>query len=541
MNTWRRRTAVYLAAIAAIILAYAIAYHEAMRVFEGEQQTFLHSLQIVVETFTTTGFGSDSPWESDAMNLLVIVMDVTGVLLIFTALPVFVFPLFEEMLSTTPPTAVEDLSGHVVVCAHTSRGRVLRNELVAFDVPYVFVVGDEDEAIDLHEGGEPVVHGDPEDVDTLRAANAERATALVADADDETNASVVLSAREVSETLRVVSLVEDEDVADYHRYAGADEVVSPRRALGQSLGAKATQTVSDELGEAVELGEHFEVAELLVHRDSPLAGRTVADAGVGERTGANIIGAWVSGEFESPPDPDRVLDEHTVVLAAGSEEQLEALKRLTLSETRRHRRGPVIVAGYGVVGRAAATELAATEEVVVVDREDKHGVDVVGDVTDRATLEEAGIDEARSVLIALGSDTTTVFTALAVKQVAPEVEIIARANDPESVPKLYRAGAGYVLALSTVSGRMLASYLLEEDVLRPESQIELVRMSAPHLRGRSLGGADVRARTGCTVVAIERDGAVIGDVGPDTVVRKGDTLVVAGTDESVARFSERLA
>lgn len=541
MNTWRRRTAVYLTAIAAVILVYAIAYHEAMRAFEGEQQTFLHSLQIVVETFTTTGFGSDSPWESDAMNLLVIVMDITGVLLIFTALPAFVFPLFEEMLSTTPPTAVEDLSGHVVVCAHTSRGRVLRNELVAFDMPYVFVVEDEDEAIDLHEDGEPVVHGDPEDVDTLRAANTERANALVADADDETNASVVLSAREVSETLRVVSLVEDEDVADYHRYAGADEVISPRRALGESLGAKATQTVSDELGEAVELGEHFEVAELLVHRDSPLAGRTVADAGVGERTGANIIGAWVRGEFESPPDPDRVLDEHTVVLAAGSEEQLEALKRLTLSETRRHRRGPVIVAGYGVVGRAAATELAATEEVVVVDLEDKYGVDVVGDVTDRTTLEEAGIDEARSVLIALGSDTTTVFTALAVKQVAPEVEIIARANDPESVPKLYRAGAGYVLALSTVSGRMLASYLLEEDVLRPESQIELVRMSAPHLRGRSLGGADVRARTGCTVVAIERDGAVIDDVGPDTVIREGDTLVVAGTDESVALFSERFA
>ena len=539
MRTWRRRTAVYLTGLALVILAYTVAYHEAMRAFEGEEQMFAHSLQVVVETFTTTGFGSDAPWETTEMNLLVVAMDLTGVLLIFMALPAFVFPLFEEMLSTTPPSAVEGLTDHVVICAHTSRGEVLRNELVAFDVPYVFVVTDEDEAGDLYAEGEPVVHGDPEDVDTLRATNLGEADALVADADDETNASIVLSAREVSEDLRVVSLVEDEAVADYHRYAGADEVVSPRRALGRSLGAKATQTVSDELGEAIEIGEDFEVAELLVHRDSPLAGSTVSESRVGERTGANVIGAWVSGEFESPPSPDRVLDEHTVILVAGREDQLEELKRLTLSETRRHRRGPVIVAGYGVVGRAAASELAATDDVVVVDLEDKGGVDVVGDATERSTLEEAGIDEARSVIIALGSDTTTGFTALAIQQVAPEVEVIARANDAESVPKLYRAGAGYVLALSTVSGRMLASHLLDEDVLRPESQVELVRITAPRLSGRTLADADVRARTGCTVVAIERDGEMRGDVGPDTVIGEDDTVVIAGTDDAVARFSEQ--
>ncbi|WP_313694323.1 potassium channel family protein [Halorarum halobium] len=539
MSTWRRRTIAYLGGLAVVIVIYTVAYHEGMRIYEGERQMFAHSLQVVVETFTTTGFGSDAPWDTTEMNLLVVAMDLTGVLLIFMALPAFVFPLFEETLSTTPPSSIEDVSDHVVVCAHTARGRVLRNELVAFDVPYVFVVADENEASDLHDDGEPVVHGDPEQVETLRAAGVDEAAALVADADDETNASIVLSAREVSEDLQVLSLVEDEDVADYHRYAGADEVVSPRRALGRSLGAKATQTVSDELGEAIEIGEEFEMAELLVHRDSPLAGKTVTESRIGERTGANIVGAWVRGEFESPPAPDRVLDEHTVILVAGRNEQLEELKRLTLSETRRHRRGPIIVAGYGVVGRSVAETLASTDDVVVVDLEDRPGVDVVGDATERSTLEEAGIEEARGVVIALGSDTTTVFTALAVQQVAPEVEVIARANDDESVPKLYRAGAGYVLALSTVSGRMLASHLLDEDVLRPESQIELVRVTAPKLRGQSLADADVRARTGCTVVAIERDGRVVGDVGPDTVVRMDDTVVVTGTDEAVARFGEQ--
>ncbi|QZP38688.1 potassium channel family protein [Halobaculum magnesiiphilum] len=542
MGKWRRRTAAYLGALVVVILVYTVAYHEAMATFEGREQTYAHSLQVVVETFTTTGFGSDAPWETTEMNLLVVAMDLTGVLLIFMALPAFVFPLFEETLSTTAPRTVDDRSDHVVICGHTPRGRVLRDELVARDVPYLFVVADEDEATAVYDGGEEhVIHGNPEEIDALRRANVGAARALVADADDETNASVVLSARECVDDgdLRVVSLIEDEEVADYHRYAGADSVVSPRRLLGESLGSKATASVADELGDGVEIGEDFQIAELLVHHGSPLVGETVAESRIGERTGANVLGAWDDGEFESPPRPARVIDEHTVLLVVGTEPELESLKELTLSETRTRRRGSVVVAGYGMVGHSAAAEIRPTDEVTVVDLEDAPGVDVVGDATDRETLETAGVDEARAVVIALDSDTTTIFATLAVKQVAPQVEVIARANDVESVPKLYRAGAEYVLSLSTVSGRLLASQLLDEEVLRPETQVDLVRTRAPRLEGRTLAEADVRAETGVTVVAVERDGDLLTDIGPDTKLIAGDRLVVAGTDDAVNRFNER--
>ncbi|MXR42026.1 TrkA family potassium uptake protein [Halobaculum sp. WSA2] len=542
MGKWRRRTAAYLGALVVVILLYTVAYHEAMAAFEGREQSFAHSLQVVVETFTTTGFGSDAPWSTTEMNLIVVAMDLTGVLLIFMALPAFVFPLFEETLSTTVPTSVDGLADHVVICGHTPRGRVLREELRARDVPYLFVVDDDDEAGRIYDDGEEhVIHGDPEEVGTLHDANVAEARALVADADDETNASVVLSARECVDDgdLRVVSLVEDEDVADYHRYAGADRVVSPRRLLGESLGAKATASVADELGDGVEIGEDFQIAELLVHRGSPLVGESVVGSSIGDRTGANVLGAWKDGEFESPPRPDRVIDEHTVLLVVGTESELEELKDLTLSETRRRRRGPVVVAGYGRVGHSAAAEVRPSEEVVVVDEHDAPGVDVVGDATDRETLEAAGVDEARAVVIALDSDTTTIFATLAVKQVAPHAEVIARANDADSVPKLYRAGADYVLSLSTVSGRLIASHLLDEEVLRPETQVDLIRTVAPRLEGRTLAGADVRAETGVTIVAVERDGALLTNVGPDTKVIEGDRLVVAGTDDAVNRFNER--
>jgi hypothetical protein len=95
MDTWRRRVAYYSIVLALLMLGYAVVYDYAMSTFEGEPETFLHSLQVVVETFTTTGFGSDSPWTSPQLNVLVIVMDLTGVALIFLALPALIFPLLQ--------------------------------------------------------------------------------------------------------------------------------------------------------------------------------------------------------------------------------------------------------------------------------------------------------------------------------------------------------------------------------------------------------------------------------------------------------------
>ena len=72
--------------------------------------------------------------------------------------------------------------------------------------------------------------------------------------------------------------------------------------------------------------------------------------------------------------------------------------------------------------------------------------------------------------------------------------------------------------------------------MAPEKRIEIVRTRAPKLAGQTLAEADIRNRTGCTVVAIDRDGEVLTDIGPDTAIEEGDTVVVAGTDEAMVEF-----
>ena len=530
----------YLAGAALLMLTYAVVYRWAVGYFAGEDVTFLQAVHVVVETFTTTGYGEQTQLWVDHPPLLTlsILMQLTGVTTVFLTLPLFLVPLVEDALRTAPPTS-SDLTGHVVICTFTPRGDALVDELDAMAMEYVILESDRALAEELYGQGYDVVHGDPESAESLEAANAHEALAIVADDDDETNASIILAAKQAAPTSRVVSLIEDPKVAEYHRYAGADTVVSPRRLLGESLAGKATTSISSSLGDAIEIGEDFEVAELLVQRGSPVEGKSIAESGIGNITGVNVIGAWFSGEFVSPPAPGDVIDEHTILLVVGREKRLEELRTLTLSSARRFRRGAVIVAGYGEVGSTAAETLAsAGVPNLVVDKEDKPGVDVVGDITDPQTLAEAKVTEARAVLLALDNDTTAVFATLVSERVSEETEVIARANETESIAKLYRAGADYVLALSTVAGRMLASTVLDEEVIAPQSQIEIVRTQAPGLVGQTLAGADVRAKTNCTVIAVERDEELITEAGPNLRVRRDDDLIVAGIDEDIYRFNE---
>ena len=543
MDTWKRRTLLYLAGLVTVMLGFAVTYQYGMTTFEDRPRTFLESLQIVVETFTTTGFGSDAGWSTPEMNLFVIVMDLTGVVLIFLALPVMVFPLFEQALTTTVPTTLPDsVRDHVVICTYTQRADPLIGELDSENVSYVLIVPDKDRATDLYEEGYDVIHEDPDTERGLQRANLQQARALVADVSDQKDASIVLGARDIADDVKLVSIVEEPDSVRYHELAGADTVLTPRSIVGETLANKVTTGLTTDLGDAIEIGEHFDVVEFPIRSGSELVGSTLADSGLRERAGVNVIGAWFDGEFESPPSPDAVLDTGTVLLVTGEEESLQRTKELTLGKSRAFGRGEIVVVGYGEVGGTVVSALDDADlPYTVVDRKDKDGVDVVGEATDRDVLSAAGVESARSVILAMPDDTTTEFATLVIRDLNESIEVICRANEVESTKKMYRAGADYVLSLATVTGRMVASELLAEDVMAMNTQIEVIRTRAPSLVGKTLEEALVRSRTGCTVVAIERDGTLQTNVGPDTEIEVGDELVIAGTDEGTNRFKELMS
>lgn len=545
MLSVKQRAKYYLSFVAGLIFVASVLYDLGMRAFEPGpyppvevESSFLYSMQFVVETFTATGYGSHSPWESAEMQAFVMLLDVAGVAIFFLALPAILIPVFRRAMTTSVPTEVDEVNDHVVVCTYTARAETLVDEVEARGVEYVLMEPDRDEARELLESGWRVIHADPESVSGLERANVSEARAVVADVTDQVDASIVLAAREVSEDVQVVSVVEDGELAGYHRLAGSDVVLRPREQIGRSLAAKVTTEVSSD-SDVIEVGDDFEIAEVPIDHGSDLAEETLADSRIRERFGVNVLGAWFEGDFSSPPSPDATLDRGTVLLVAGAEDDLRRMRDEAVSRVRRSRSGETVVVGYGEGGEIVVEELEeAGVSYTVVDEDDVEGVDVVGDATDSDVLQEAGVGDAESVVLALSDDTTTEFVTLISRDLDDSVEIVARAQTSGAVGKTYRAGADYVLSVESVTGRSVASEVLDEEILSLSTNVEVVRTEAPGLAGETLKEADVRRRTSCTVVAVARGDEMITELSPGFRVEEGDEVVVAGTDDGTNRFFE---
>jgi len=543
MQSPERKVALYLLVLVGSLLGFSLAYWQGMNVIEGRSHSYVHSLQVVVETYTTAGYGSDAPWTTTAMNLFVILMNAASLILILLAVPVFLAPAMRDAIQQTPPTSLdESYSDHVVLATHSPRMDALLDQLDARDVDYVIVEPDPDAAMELHEAGEAVVHAEPDDEAGLEAADLRSARALVIDVADRIDASVVLTAREMDGDVRIVSVVADPDRGTYHRLAGADAVVSPRPVLGERLVEMVTAAVRADVGETVAVGDDLWLLEVPVANGSDLAGETVESAGFPDREDAHLVGAWRSGEFQGLPSAHAELLPGSVLLVVGTHEALEEVADQAAARSPGCRDSETVVVGYGEVGRAVGQGLASSElSYTVVDVEAAPGVDVVGDAQDSTVLERAGVETAQSVVLAIPDDAEREFAALVARDLNDECHLAARADDTGAVRRLYRAGADYVLSIDEVAGRMLAASVLgDQPALVDDTRIEVVSVADSGLAGRTLADCGIPETTGCSVVAIVSGDSVRTEVDGEDRLEDGDHLVVVGRDGDLSELLDSL-
>ncbi|AXR82468.1 potassium channel family protein [Natrarchaeobaculum sulfurireducens] len=542
-TNWPRRIALTVAGVIGLIVVYTYIYQWAVWTFVGEEISVLQALQVVTEALTTAGFGGDTDlWrQSDALALLVVAMNLSGVLLVFLIIPLYAVPLFRQAMETRPPTT-SDLTDHVIICGYSAQDEVLRKELQAVNIPYLYVESDPELVTELNERGLNAIVGDLESSDTYRAANATHAQALVADIDDETNPTVILSANQVNPDLRTISCIKDIGSETYHRYAGADDIVSTRQLLGTSLGLRAAGTYAEKLQQAIEVESDLRVTGLLVEKGSDLVGQTLREARAFDQIGVTIVGAWIGGKFVVTPDPDTEIEENTILLVAGEQSNFEGVQTRQIPAHHEHE-PRVVVCGYGTVGQSVVETVQAEGlDADAIDIAPKDGVDIHGDITEPETFERANVEDARAVVLSIDEDTTTIYATLILNQLAPDTEIVARADDDDTVQKLYNAGADFVLSLSNLTGESLASLLVEEtEILTPDVNFEFIRTSVLAFTGQSLSELDLRKRTGCTVVAVERGGNVLTDISANFTIEEDDVLIVAGSEASRNRFHQLVA
>src|SRR3954447_7037434 len=132
-------------------------------------------------------------------------------------------------------------------------------------------------------------------------------------------------------------------------------------------------------------------------------------------------------------------------------------------------RGHYLICGFGRVGQQVARDYQEQGvDFVVIDdnadvREPMEGMGVLylhGSASDDALLREAGIERARAVIACVDSDAENIFITLSARELAPDIEIIARASQESSERKLLRAGASDVISPYKASGRAMARIAL---------------------------------------------------------------------------------
>jgi len=319
----------YISIFAFLVLMYSLVFLYLMRTYENRDYEFITAVYWVIVTMTTVGYG-DIYFNSNIGHLFSVIVALSGVMMVFALLfPLVVTPWLEKAFRKELPSRVQnDVKNHIIICGYNQLVETLIAELKDFKIPFVVIDENEKNISQLISRKVLCVYGDAADEDVLLASNISSARILIANQSDEKNASIILTAKGACD-IEVISLVENEAKSGYLKYAGADRVISPKTLFGMFIGRKAIDPLTEHLAGATKFFEYLSIVELPIYPRSVLIGKKLKDAGIHQRTGANIAGLWSGGKLSLNPQLGDIIRENSVLLAVGTEKQLEALKKLT--------------------------------------------------------------------------------------------------------------------------------------------------------------------------------------------------------------------
>lgn len=211
-----------------------------------------------------------------------------------------------------------------------------------------------------------------------------------------------------------------------------------------------------------------------------------------------------------------------------------------------------IACGAGRVGRGVITELERSgAKVVLVDSNPERAAwaetrgipTVIADASTDQTLMQAGIQSARGLVAAIGSDAENVYVTLSARVLNPQLRIAARATNDQAQEKLRRAGASTVFTPYTFIGHRLAQALLRPHVLsfldvtsafRGSSDLEIdiepIRVSEKTFcAGKTIEESGLGQKFGVILLAIMRAGGKMEfNPSSETIIDAGSVLIAMG-------------
>jgi len=532
---------VLLLVFTGMVTVYSTLFHWLME-REGRSYSWPTSVYWTLTTMTTLGFG-DITFQSDAGRIFSIVVLLTGSTFLLVLLPfafiqfVFVPWMAERDRRRAPRSVNAGLTHHVILTEYGPVEAALVDRATQAGVPYAVIVGDIDHAGRLHDEGVDVMVGELDDLETYRSANVDDAAMVVASRTDPANTNIAFTVREIAPDVPIVATANSPAAVDILEIAGTTHVVQ----LGEVLGAQMAARTLDIGGRSHVIGRF---ADLLIAEagvtGTDLLGRTLAEAQLRSRLGVGIVGVWDRGVFTIATSETR-LGSSCILLLAGTRAQLDAYDdEYRLAEPADQH---AIIIGGGRVGRSIARALgnAGTSCVIVEQLPDRvrPGFSyVTGDAADREALEAAGLADADAILVTTHDDDVNVYLTRYCRGLRPDARIVSRSRLDRNITTLYRAGADAVLSYAGTGSATIWNHFRSDETLLVAHGLNVFRAPVPdELVDRSLTETHVRRRTGCNVVAVERDGKLVANPDADAPLPARGDLVLVGTDDAQAKFA----
>jgi voltage-gated potassium channel len=249
----------------------------------------------------------------------------------------------------------------------------------------------------------------------------------------------------------------------------------------------------------------------------------------------------------------------TLVVEGGLPKRLQRRRYQRMLETIKDH---FIICGYGRIGSIVAQQFERQKiPFVVIERDggrmqaamDDGALAVEADASREDVLKRVGIERARGLVAAVGTDAENVYAVLSARVLRPDLFIISRAETEDARQKLKRAGADRVLSPYQIGAIQIAQTALRPAVVdffelattstNMELAIEEVGIAGKSaLVNRSLIDANLRQRYGVIVVGIQReDRSMEFNPEPETVIRSGDKLVVLGRPDTLKKLESEAA
>jgi len=527
-------------------VTYSITFHY-VAAYEGQDFSWMTGFYWVLVTMSTLGFG-DIVFTTDLGKIFSMLVISSGVLFLLVMLPFtfiefFYAPWMKAQNQARAPKKLEDeVSDHVVITKLNAVTEALIKKLVSYKIDYVILEPDLQKALDLSDMDYKVVNLDPTDFDTYNKLQIKKAAMLVAADSDTINTNVTFTAREFSDKIHIVATANSADSVDVLKLAGANHVLQMGDILGKALarrtlGGNARVHVIGHIDSLV-------IGEATV-KETPLIDKTLKESKLRESVGVNVVGIWERGEFIHP-DPDTVIHNESVLVLAGTVEQLRKYDEIVsiyhVSDE------PVVIIGAGRVGRATAKSLEERQiDYRIIDKnkerikEHDNGNYIYGDAADLNVLNKAGLEKAHTVLITTHDDDVNIYLTIYCRQLKPDIEIISRATYERNVNTMHRAGADFVMSYASMGASSIFNILEDKDVIMLAEGLNIFNHRvSENLAGKSLMQSKIRLETGCTVIAVNcRNEQMLVNPPPDRILKQDDEIVLIGSNEGEVLFTKQ--